>query len=74
MATEGYINADQRAAGQPRGTYVAWPNMVHIAKIHHMSSPWLIGAIQQIRENEEGYEHSRVYRALLRELKRRGKA
>ena len=72
MAAEGYINADMRAAGQPAGVYV--PHITEEpVKIHHMAKEWVIGALQQIRENEEGYERSRVYRALLRELRRRQK-
>lgn len=42
-------------------------------QLRHMSIPFLIGVATFIREHENGFEHSRVYNSLLRELKRRKK-
>lgn len=42
-------------------------------QIHHMSKPFIIGVLTFIREHEASFEHSRVYNALLRELRKRKK-
>ena len=61
--------ADQRAAAHPKGTYVTHEGAV--VGIKHMAKAWLIACIQHIRETEEFYQNSSVYKALLRELRRR---
>lgn len=64
------LNADARAAGT-RGIFVTRTGEGF--KIHHMAKVWIIAELQLMRENEPGYEHSRIYQALLRELKKRSK-
>lgn len=45
-----------------------------LVKIHHMSRPFIVKVVQYIRDKDEFWEHSRVYNALLRELKKRRKS